>query len=43
MPLVLGWGGPAGTAAGVFASLNQRQPSTALWSEISHPRRVSAA
>ena len=47
LPPVLGWVGPAGAdanvAAGTFASLNQRQPSTSMWSEVSHPWRTRAA
>lgn len=47
MPLALGSGRPGGPeadiAAGTYASLNQREPSTSLWSEISHPWRTPAA
>jgi hypothetical protein len=43
---VLAWSGPASAdangAAGTFASLNQRQPSTSMWSEVSHPWRTAA-
>jgi len=44
---VLAGSGPTGAdanvAAGTFASLNQRQPSTSMWSEVSHPWRIPAA
>ncbi len=47
LPPVLGWSRPAGAdanvAAGTFASLNQRQPSTSMWSEVSHPWRTLGA
>jgi hypothetical protein len=47
LPPVLGWTGPAGAdanvAAGTFASLSQRLPSTSMWSEVSHPWRTPAA
>ena len=47
LPQVLGWDGPAGpdgsVAAGTYASLNAREPSTSMWSEISHPWRQPAA
>jgi SGNH domain (fused to AT3 domains) len=42
LPQVLGWSGPAGpdaNVAGTYASLNAREPSTSMWSEISHPWR----
>jgi hypothetical protein len=47
LPSVLAGSGPTGAdanvAAGTFASLNQRQPSTSMWSEVSHPWRTPAA
>jgi hypothetical protein len=47
LPQVLDGGGPLapdGTvAASTFASLNAREPSTSMWSEISHPWRQPAA
>jgi SGNH domain (fused to AT3 domains) len=46
LPQVLDGGGPLGpdgTAADTYASLNAREPSTSMWSEISHPWRQPAA
>lgn len=46
LPSVLAGSGPAGmdanVAAGTFASLDQRLPSTSMWSEVSHPWRTLA-
>ncbi|HSO96981.1 MAG TPA: SGNH hydrolase domain-containing protein [Acidimicrobiia bacterium] len=43
LPQVLAWNGPnaadGGVAAGTYASLNARDPSTWMWSELSHPWR----
>jgi lysophospholipase L1-like esterase len=47
LPQVLDGGGPpapdGSVAADTFASLNAREPSTSMWSEISHPWRQPAA